>query len=199
MFNFSLIVAVAENRVIGQNGSMPWDLPSDLSNFKKFTMNKPMIMGRKTWDSIGRPLPGRDNIVVTRQKKLKNDGVIFCENIEQSISKAKECAKKRNTKEIMVIGGEYLFNYFLKIASKIYYTQVHSSPDGDVFFPNFDKDLYNETFTGEITKMEGDSCSHRLKIFEKKCRIDECGSMNVLQHNRGGVGLTFEKLRIWQY
>ena len=75
MFNFSLIVAVAENRVIGQNGSMPWDLPSDLSNFKKFTMNKPMIMGRKTWDSIGRPLPGRDNIVVTRQKKLKNDGV----------------------------------------------------------------------------------------------------------------------------
>ena len=106
MFNFSLIVAVAENRVIGQNGSMPWDLPSDLSNFKKFTMNKPMIMGRKTWDSIGRPLPGRDNIVVTRQKKLKNDGVIFCENIEQSISKSEECAKKRNTKEIMVIGGE---------------------------------------------------------------------------------------------
>ena len=100
MFNFSLIVAVAENRVIGQNGSMPWNLPSDLSNFKKFTMNKPMIMGRKTWDSIGRPLPGRDNIVVSRQKKLKNDGVIFCQNIEQSISKAEECAKKRNTKEI---------------------------------------------------------------------------------------------------
>tara|TARA_B100000676_G_scaffold254561_1_gene260939 strand:+ start:233 stop:742 length:510 start_codon:yes stop_codon:yes gene_type:complete len=168
MFNFSLIVAVAENGVIGQNGSMPWNLPSDLSNFKKFTMNKPMIMGRKTWESIGRPLPGRDNIVVTRQKKMKNDGVIFCENIEQSILKAKECAKYRNTKEIMVIGGEYFFNYFLKIASKIYYTQVLSSPDGDVFFPNFDKNLYNETFTGEIIKMDGDSCSHRLKIFEKK-------------------------------
>ena len=168
MFNFSLIVAVAENGVIGQNGSMPWNLPSDLSNFKKFTMNKPMIMGRKTWDSIGRPLPGRDNIVVTRQKKIKKDGVIFCENIEQSILKAKECAKYRNTKEIMVIGGEYFFNYFLKIASKIYYTQVHSSPEGDVFFPNFDKNLYNEIFKGEITKMEGDSCSHRLIIFEKK-------------------------------
>ena len=68
----------------------------------------------------------------------------------------------------MIIGGEYFFNYFLKIASKIYYTQVHSSPEGDVFFPNFDKNLYNEIFKGEITKMEGDSCSHRLIIFEKK-------------------------------
>ena len=70
MFNFSLIVAVAENGVIGNNGSMPWNLPSDLSNFKELTMNKPMIMGRKTWDSIGRPLPGRDNIVVTTHAKL---------------------------------------------------------------------------------------------------------------------------------
>ena len=125
-------------------------------------------MGRKTWDSIGRPLPGRDNIVVTSQTALKKEGVIFCTSIEDSILKAEEFAKDRETNEIMIIGGEYLFKYFLKIASKIYYTQVHSSPDGDVFFPNFDKDLYNETFTGEITKMEGDSCSHRLKIFEKK-------------------------------
>ena len=76
MFNFSLIVAVAENGVIGNNGSMPWNLPSDLSNFKELTMNKPMIMGRKTWDSIGRPLPGRDNIVVTTQTSLKKEGVI---------------------------------------------------------------------------------------------------------------------------
>lgn len=168
MFNFSLIVAVAENGVIGNNGSMPWDLPSDLSNFKKLTMNKPMIMGRKTWDSIGRPLPGRDNIVVTKQTTLKKDGVIFCTTIEDSILRAKEYAKDRNTNEIMIIGGEYLFKYFLKIASKIYYTQVHSSPNGDVFFPDFDKNLYNETFVGQINKMEGDSCSHRLVIFEKK-------------------------------
>ena len=105
MFNFSLIVAVAENGVIGNNGSMPWDLPSDLSNFKKLTMNKPMIMGRKTWDSIGRPLPGRDNIVVTTQTALKKEGVIFCTSIEDSILKAKELAKNRETNEIMIIGS----------------------------------------------------------------------------------------------
>ena len=110
MLKFSLIVAVAENRVIGHNGSMPWDLPSDLSNFKEITMDKPMIMGRKTWDSIGRPLPGRDNIVVTRQKGLKKEGVIFCNSIEESISKSHECAKKRKTDEIMIIGGEYLLS-----------------------------------------------------------------------------------------
>ena len=104
MFNFSLIVAVAENGVIGNNGSMPWDLPSDLSNFKKLTMNKPMIMGRKTWDSIGRPLPGRDNIVVTTQTSLKKEGVIFCTSIEDSILKAKEFAKNRETNVAKQIG-----------------------------------------------------------------------------------------------
>ena len=168
MFNFSLIVAVAENGVIGNNGSMPWNLPSDLSNFKELTTNKPMIMGRKTWDSIGRPLPGRDNIVVTTQKALKKEGVIFCTSIEDSILKAEEFAKDRETNEIMIIGGEYLFKYFLKIASKIYYTEVNSSPEGDVFFPSFNRNSYNEIFTGEITKEEGDSCSHRLVIYEKK-------------------------------
>ena len=168
MFNFSLIVAVAENGVIGNNGSMPWDLPSDLSNFKKLTMNKPMIMGRKTWDSIGRPLPGRDNIVVTKQTTLKKDGVIFCTTIEDSILRAKEYAKDRNTNEIMIIGGEYLFKYFLKIASKIYYTEVYSSPEGDVFFPSFDRNLYNEVFKGKTTKEDEDSCSHRLIVYEKK-------------------------------
>ena len=167
MFNFSLIVAVAENGVIGNNGSMPWDLPSDLSNFKKLTMNKPMIMGRKTWDSIGRPLPGRDNIVVTKQATLKKDGVIFCTSIEDSILRAKEYAKDRNTNEIMIIGGEYLFKYFLKIASKIYYTEVYSSPEGDVFFPSFDRNLYNEVFKGKTTKEGGDSCFHRLIVYEK--------------------------------
>ena len=167
MFNFSLIVAVAENGVIGNNGSMPWDLPSDLSNFKKLTMNKPMIMGRKTWDSIGRPLPGRDNIVVTKQATLKKDGVIFCTSIEDSILRAKEYAKDRNTNEIMIIGGEYLFKYFLKIASKIYYTEVYSSPEGDVFFPSFDRNLYNEIFKGKTTKEGGDRCSHRLIVYEK--------------------------------
>ena len=168
MLKFSLIVAVAENRVIGHNGSMPWDLPSDLSNFKEITMDKPMIMGRKTWDSIGRPLPGRDNIVVTRQEGLKKEGVIFCNSIEESISKSYECAKKRKTNEIMIIGGEYLFNHFLETASKIYYTEVNSSPEGDVYFPSVDLSKYKKNYVGELIKKDLDSCFHRLIIYEIK-------------------------------
>ena len=84
MKKISLIVAVARNNVIGSKGKMPWDLPSDLSNFKELTMNKPMIMGRKTFDSIGRPLPGRDNIVVTRNHDISYDGAIMCNNIQDA-------------------------------------------------------------------------------------------------------------------
>mgnify|MGYP003326429145 CR=1 FL=1 len=144
MLKFSLIVAVAENRVIGHNGSMPWDLPSDLSNFKEITMDKPMIMGRKTWDSIGRPLPGRDNIVVTRQKGLKKEGVIFCNSIEESISKSYECAKKRKTDEIMIIGGAEIYRAALCYVKCIYLTEIHRSISGDTFFPQFNRDAWIE-------------------------------------------------------
>ena len=95
MKKISLIVAVAKNNVIGSNGKMPWDLPSDLSNFKEITMNKPMIMGRKTFDSIGRALPGRDNIVVSRNPDISYEGAIMCKNIQDAISIGEKCADKR--------------------------------------------------------------------------------------------------------
>lgn len=163
----SLIVAVAKNKVIGHEGGMPWDLPSDLSNFKRITMNKPMIMGRKTFDSIGRPLPGRDNIVVSRNPDIFIEGITLCNNIESAILEASKCADKRNTDEIMIIGGEYIFKSFINTAHKIYLTEVDSSPEGDVFFPNLNLNDFTVVSKSPFVKETGDSCSHRLVIYEK--------------------------------
>ena len=164
----SLIVAVAKNKVIGNKGGMPWDLPSDLSNFKDITMNKPMIMGRKTFESIGRPLPGRDNIVVSRNPNIVHEGVILCSGIKSALSEANKCAELRGVDEIMVIGGEYIFKSFINDAHRIYLTEVDSSPDGDVFFPELDFNNYNEISKNKLSQASGDSCRHRLVIYEKK-------------------------------
>jgi|TARA_Y100000389_G_scaffold125319_1_gene122696 dihydrofolate reductase len=168
MKKISLIVAVAKNNVIGSNGKMPWDLPSDLSNFKEITMNKPMIMGRKTFDSIGRALPGRDNIVVSRNPDISYEGAIMCKNIQDAISIGEKCADKRGVDEVMVIGGQYIFESVMSETQKIYLTEVDSSPKGDVFFPNFNLDNFIEISKNEFTQDEGDSCMHRLVVYEKK-------------------------------
>lgn len=125
----SLIVAVAENGVIGKTGVMlPWRLPADLKRFKEVTMGHPIIMGRKTYETIGRPLPGRQNIIVTRNPDYKADG---CE-VVSSLPEALEAAK--NSEEAFIIGGGQLFEQALPLADKLYLTLVHASPDGDVFF-----------------------------------------------------------------
>ena len=157
MFNFSLIVAVAENGVIGNNGSMPWNLPSDLSNFKELTMNKPMIMGRKTWDSIGRPLPGRDNIVVTTQTALKKEGVIFCTSIEDSILKAKEFAKDRETNEIMIIGVPWYGTFSGKrcpntLYGNVYQTRFPDNVSEEFSGKRFLENVFRTRFRNTITR-----------------------------------------------
>ncbi|MDG1152996.1 MAG: dihydrofolate reductase, partial [Hyphomicrobiales bacterium] len=139
-----------------------------LSNFKEITMNKPMIMGRKTFDSIGRALPGRDNIVVSRNPDISYDGTIMCNNIQDAISIGEKCADKRGVDEVMVIGGQYIFESVISETQKIYLTEVDSSPKGDVFFPNFNLDNFIEISKNEFTQDEGDSCMHRLVVYEKK-------------------------------
>ena len=168
MKKISLIVAVARNNVIGSKGKMPWDLPSDLSNFKEITMNKPMIMGRKTFDSIGRALPGRDNIVVSRNRDINYNGAIMCNNIQDALSVGEKCADERGADEVMIIGGQYIFESVINYTQKIYLTEVDSSPEGDVFFPNFNLDNFIEISKNEFTQDEGDSCMHRLVVYEKK-------------------------------
>jgi len=127
----SLIVAHDKNRVIGYNNQMPWHLPGDLQYFKETTMGKPLIMGRKTFESIGRPLPGRRNIVITRNKEYHHEGIEVASSLEEALKLA------GNEKEIMVIGGEQIFKLALPIADRLYITQIYHEFKGDTYFPEY--------------------------------------------------------------
>lgn len=142
---FVLVVAVAENGVIGRKGDLPWRIPGDLQHFKAVTMGKPVVMGRKTWNSIGKPLPGRPNIVITRDKNFRAEGVRVANGFEDVIHTATEEAGKIGANEIAIIGGYGLFEHFLPLASRIELTEVHAKPDGDVKFPAFDRTQWKET------------------------------------------------------
>lgn len=135
MTKLALIVAMAENRVIGRDNQLPWHLPNDLAYFKKVTMGKPIIMGRKTFESIGRPLPGRENIVITRQSDWARDDVTVCNSLEDAIAHASSLAAVQNLTEIMVIGGSEIYKQALNRADRLYLTRVHGSVEGDALFP----------------------------------------------------------------
>ncbi len=137
-FTLSLIVAVADNGVIGRQGGLPWRLSSDLRRFRKLTMGHPLIMGRKTFELIGKPLDGRDSIVVTRAAPLRaagKDGVFFVSSLEAALALSRERASERGVSEAFVIGGAEIFASALPFASRIYLTRVHASPEGDVRWP----------------------------------------------------------------
>ncbi len=140
-----LVVAVAENGVIGRNNQLPWRIKSDLKYFRSVTMNKPVVMGRKTYVSIGKPLPGRTNIVVTRQDDFTAAGVLVTPGIAEALAAARGDALRRGTNEIAVIGGTEIFNQTLPLADRLALTQVHANPDGDTYFPAIDPVMWRET------------------------------------------------------
>lgn len=131
----SLVVAMAANRVIGKVGGMPWRLPGEQKYFKAVTMGKPMIMGRKTYQSIGRPLPGRANIVVTRTGEVNAEGITVTHDFHDALKLARAIAEGNETDEIMVIGGGNIYEQALPLADRIYLTEIHADFDGDTFFP----------------------------------------------------------------
>jgi len=163
----SLIAAVAKNGVIGNEGDLPWNLPSDLKRFKEITDNRPIIMGRKTWDSIGRPLPNRDNIIISRNANLEIEGGIICLSTDEAISIAKIKANERGCEEIMVIGGGYIYQEFMNIADKLYITEVDLEIEGDAYFPKIDPELFEEVIREERNKDPEDNAYHSLVIYEK--------------------------------
>jgi len=134
----SIIVAMTLNRVIGANNTMPWHLPADLAFFKATTLGHPIVMGRKTYQSIGRPLPGRRNIVVTRDPAFKAPGCEVVHSVEGSLLQAGE------DPEIFVIGGEALFCSILPAAQRIYLTQIHGEIPGDTYFPEIERTQWQE-------------------------------------------------------
>ena len=135
----SLIAALGENRVIGVDNSMPWHLPADFKYFKATTLGKPIIMGRKTWDSLGRPLPGRLNLVVSRQTDLQLEGAEVFASLDAAVERAQAWAKEQGVSEVMLIGGAQLYTQGLADADRLYLTRVGLSPQGDAWFPEFDQ------------------------------------------------------------
>lgn len=140
MTPLAIVVAVAERGVIGDKGGLPWKIPEDLRHFKNVTMNHAMIMGRKTHDSIGRALPGRRNIVVSRQLRLEIPGCEVAETFEHALQMA-----RTNDDEPRVIGGASIYALALPLATKIFMTEIHRSVEGDTFFPAFDRSQWTET------------------------------------------------------
>ncbi|HUC31384.1 MAG TPA: dihydrofolate reductase [Candidatus Paceibacterota bacterium] len=129
----SLIAAMGENRVIGAGGKIPWHLPADFKHFKEITMGHPVIMGRKTFESIGKPLPGRTNIVITANPGYKAEGCLMARSMEEALKLA------GNADEAFVIGGEQIYRAALDLAETVYLTKVHGTFDGDAFFPELDE------------------------------------------------------------
>jgi dihydrofolate reductase len=137
----SIIVAVSENGVIGKDNQLLWRLPDDLKRFKQLTLGHPMIMGRKTFDSIGKPLPGRTSIVITRNPDFFIEGVIRVNSLEEAIFKARETG----TDEAFVIGGGEIYKQALPLSDRLYVTEVKTDMDGDTYFEITDKDMWMET------------------------------------------------------
>jgi dihydrofolate reductase len=164
----SLIVAVAENGVIGRDGGLPWRLSSDLKTFRRLTMGKPMIMGRRTYDSIGKPLDGRDNIVVTRDPFFEVAGVSACASVSEALTLARVLAMTRGADEIMVIGGAAIYDAVLPLADRIYFTQVHAKPEGDRHFTALDPKTWTEVSREPLPKGERDDFASTLITYERK-------------------------------
>lgn len=140
----SLLVAMARNRVIGRDNALPWHLPEDLQFFKRISMGKPILMGRNTYESIGKPLPGRDNIIITRNPDYEVDGAHVVNSVEDALALSAQLAAPDLDAEIMVIGGAQIFEQTLPIAHRIYLTQINADIEGDVYFPEFPREQWIE-------------------------------------------------------
>lgn len=162
------VVAVAENGVIGRDNAMPWHLRSDLKRFKAITLNRPVLMGRKTFISIGRPLPGRTNIVVTRDKTFQVPGVVVATSLEAALDVALGDALRRFATEIMVIGGAEIFAQCMPEADRLEITEVHAAPEGDTFLKPVDPREWQETARIRHSKADGDTADFSYVTYERR-------------------------------
>ena len=136
----SIIVAMTADRVIGRDNTLPWRLPADLRRFKRLTLGHHLVVGRKTWESIGRPLPGRKMVVITRQRDFRADGV----EVVHSVDDALAVARKNGEDEVFIAGGEEIYRQTLARAHRLYLTRVHATIEGDAFFPECDAAAWTE-------------------------------------------------------
>jgi dihydrofolate reductase len=164
----ALVVAVAENGVIGAAGGLPWRLKADLRRFRAVTMSKPIVMGRKTWESIGRPLDGRDNIVVTRRQGLAPEGVLVARTVTEALHEAAERAKQRGAGEICVIGGGEVFAAVMPLAERLYATHIAAAPEGDVRFPEISPKDWIEISREALPFSDGDTVEGTYVVYQRR-------------------------------
>lgn len=155
----SFVVAMDENRAIGKDNDLPWYLPNDLKHFKKTTMGKPIVMGRKTYESIGKPLPGRENIVVTRDHSYEAEGTTIVHSVNEVL--------QIDAEEICVIGGSEIFKQFLPVADRLYITVIHHIFDADTYFPELNDNEWKEVSRTAGIVDEKNKYAHEFVVYEK--------------------------------
>jgi len=164
----SIIVAQSQNRVIGRDNKLPWRLPNDLQYFKRMTMGKPVIMGRKTFaEDIGRPLPGRTNIVVTRNSEFSYEGVVCVPSVEAAIEYAEDINLINGVEEAMVIGGGEIYRQALALAERLYITQVHAEVEGNVYFPELDYGDYQEIAREDFSASGDNPYDYSFVVYQR--------------------------------
>lgn len=164
----SMIAGVAENGVIGAHGTIPWKIPSDMGFFKRTTMGKPIIMGRKQYETVGRPLPGRVNIVVTRQVGYQPDGVIVISSLEAAIEHGKTIAAADGVDEAMIIGGGEIYAQALDKADRLYISHIALAPEGEVFFPPIDPAEWVVVGEPAVPASPKDEASFLVRVYERR-------------------------------
>jgi len=158
----SIIVAIGRNKVIGNKNTIPWKLPADMNYFRKMTIGKPVIMGRKTFESIGKPLPERTNIIITRDQNYKAEGCIVVHSVDEAIKAAE------GSKEAMVIGGSQIYKEFLPIANKMYITLIDADFNGDTYFPEYNIEEWEETVYEEHERDKDNQYNYTFLILRRK-------------------------------
>jgi len=167
-FEIVAVVAAARNGVIGKGGAMPWHIPSDLKRYRKLTMGRPMIMGRRTLESIGRVLDGRDTIVLTRSGSLPFEGAIVASGVAEALDLAARTARARGSNEIVIAGGAEIYRQFLPVTSRIVMTVVEAEPDGDTWFPAFDQETFVRTQAESLPRGPKDSESCCFEVWDRR-------------------------------
>lgn len=162
-----IVVARASNGVIGRDGDMPWRLPSDLRHFKAVTLNAPVIMGRKTFQSIGRTLPGRANIVVSRSE-FQSSGVETFDSVEAALARGAELARQTGAGKVSVIGGGEIYRQALELADELHITEVDADIDGDTTFPALDSDVWERITRSDPVKSDKDSHPVRFTLWRRR-------------------------------
>jgi dihydrofolate reductase len=160
----SIIAALSENGVIGRGGQLPWHLSADLQRFKRLTLGHSIVMGRKTWESIGRPLPGRRMIVVTRQSGYRAEGVEAAKSLDDAL----ELSSVANDDEVFVIGGAEIYSLALPRADRLYLTLVHAKIDGDAVFPQIDWNAWQQTASEENVADHNNDYPFTFRVFERR-------------------------------